>query len=101
MPEINTNTNRFPNVKLDPNFRRSPNPFTSSASLPGQTFCQSQNTTSQHHKNDADLPQQPNYNVPSMVDLPKSTTYYSETPPDFHSGLPPLNHDHDLKRAKI
>ena len=36
-----------------------------------------------------------------MVDLNKPTKFYSDPPSEANAALPPLNHDHALKRAKI
>jgi hypothetical protein len=103
MPD--THTNRFPNVKLDTTFRRSPNPFESSASLPGSTFRRSPTATFSNQNRTEDLNQPPYYNsgmdIPSMVDLNKPTKFYCDPPSEANAALPPLNHDHALKRAKI
>lgn len=81
---------------VDPNFRRSPNPFDSSTSLPDLNYRRSPTfmDRQQHNNNfyrQHDKTSYPN-NIPSTVHI----DHYMDS-----TTLPPVNHDQALKRAKI
>jgi hypothetical protein len=118
-PPMNPST-RFPHVRVDPTFRRSPNPFDTAntgvdttfrqspqhfdmASLPDITYHRSSHTFP-HSRNEHSVPIALNTEqvhqatpIPHFVDMPPSSVHSKG---DI-TGLPPLNHDHALKRAKV
>lgn len=89
---------RFPNVRLDGNFRRSPNPFDSSASVPD--FSNRRHHSSPFMKPSHEQPTDDRYKdrhsdsqrIPMTVQVEHR---------QGHTDIPPLNHDQALKRAKI
>lgn len=81
---------RFANVQLNPNFKWSPNPYDSSASLPDYNYNRSQNTP---NTTNGPTPQPPK--VPTTVHI---NNPYAQTTGD---SLPQVNHDYAIKWTKI
>jgi hypothetical protein len=86
IPQVMQKPSRFPPVQLDPHFKRSPNPYESSASLPDYNYRRSPTVSQTNH---AAQPQA--INVPTTVHV---DSQFVQPPMD---GLPPVNHDYAIK----
>jgi len=97
-------SNRFPHVTLDSNFRRSPNPYDTTASLPDTTYHRSpptfhdqSYTTNPFHTSHVTQPP----TAPSTVHVNHDMCNAPQLQSYAKHSLPQVNHEQALKRAKI